>query len=95
MSTVFTRIINGELPGRIVWQDETCAAFLSIGPLTQGHTLVVPRAEVDKWTEADPELVSHLVTVAQRQRRGRAVELLADDPAAGRPAQGCDEALDR
>jgi diadenosine tetraphosphate (Ap4A) HIT family hydrolase len=65
MSTVFTRILNGELPGRFVWQDETCAAFLSIGPLTQGHTLVVPRAEVDKWTEADPELVSHLVTVAQ------------------------------
>ena len=35
MSTIFTSIINGELPGRFVWQDETCAAFLSIGPLTQ------------------------------------------------------------
>ncbi|MEW1981803.1 HIT family protein [Citricoccus sp. NPDC079358] len=65
MSTVFTRIINGELPGRFVWKDETCVAFLSIGPLTQGHTLVVPRAEVDLWTDADPELVSHLMTVAQ------------------------------
>lgn len=65
MSTVFTRIINGELPGRFVWKDETCVAFLSIGPLTQGHTLVVPRAEVDLWTHAEPELVSHLVTVAQ------------------------------
>ncbi|REE02650.1 HIT family protein [Citricoccus muralis] len=65
MSTVFTRIINGELPGRFVWKDETCVAFLSIGPLTQGHTLVVPRAEVDLWTEAEPELVSHLMTVAQ------------------------------
>ncbi|MEV4902266.1 HIT family protein [Citricoccus sp. NPDC055426] len=65
MTTVFTRIINGELPGRFVWKDETCVAFLSIGPLTHGHTLVVPRAEVDKWTEAEPELVSHLVRVAQ------------------------------
>ena len=65
MSTVFTRIINGELPGRFVWKDETCVAFLSIGPLTQGHILVVPRAEVDLWTEAEPELVSHLMTVAQ------------------------------
>ncbi|GAA1663356.1 HIT family protein [Citricoccus zhacaiensis] len=65
MSTVFTRIINGELPGRFVWKDETCVAFLSIGPLTQGHTLVVPRAEVDLWTDAEPELVSHLMTVAQ------------------------------
>ncbi|WP_313817021.1 HIT family protein [Citricoccus sp.] len=65
MSTVFTRIINGELPGRFVWKDETCVAFLSIGPLTQGHTLVVPRAEVDLWTDAEPELVSHLMAVAQ------------------------------
>ncbi|GAA1118329.1 HIT family protein [Citricoccus alkalitolerans] len=65
MSTVFTRIINGELPGRFVWKDETCVAFLSIGPLTQGHTLVVPRAEIDLWTDAEPELVSHLMTVAQ------------------------------
>ncbi|MFB9069760.1 HIT family protein [Citricoccus parietis] len=65
MSTVFTRIINGELPGRFVWKDETCVAFLSIGPLTEGHTLVVPRAEVDLWTDAEPELVSHLMTVAQ------------------------------
>ncbi|QCU79445.1 HIT family protein [Citricoccus sp. SGAir0253] len=65
MSTVFTRILDGDLPGRFVWRDETCAAFLSIGPMTPGHTLVVPRAEVDKWTEADPELVAHLVRVAQ------------------------------
>ncbi|MGM7670093.1 HIT family protein [Microbacterium sp. A93] len=65
MTTVFTRIITGELPGRFVWKDETCVAFLSIGPLTHGHTLVVPRAEVDKWTEAEPALVSHLIQVAQ------------------------------
>ena len=65
MTTVFTRMINGELPGRFVWKDETCVAFLSIGPLTQGHTLVVPRAEVDLWTEAEPALVSHLMQVAQ------------------------------
>lgn len=65
MTTVFTRIINGELPGRFVWKDETCVAFLSIGPLTHGHTLVVPRAEVDLWTDAEPELVSHLMRVAQ------------------------------
>ncbi len=65
MTTVFTRIIDGELPGRFVWKDETCVAFLSIGPLTQGHTLVVPRVEVDRWTDADPELVTHLMRVAQ------------------------------
>ena len=65
MATLFTRIINGELPGRFVWSDDKCVAFLSIGPITQGHTLVVPREEVDTWTDASPELVAHLSTVAQ------------------------------
>lgn len=66
MSTVFTKIISGELPGRFVWEDNTCVAFLSIAPLTYGHTLVVPRTEIDKWTEADGDLVAHLSRVAHR-----------------------------
>ena len=65
MSTVFTKIINGDLPGHFVWQDETAVAFLSIGPLTDGHVLVVPRAEIDQWTDAPAELLSHLMSVAQ------------------------------
>lgn len=66
MSTVFTKIIQGELPGRFVWQDETCVGFLSINPLAYGHTLVVPRREVDRWTDADADLVAHLMRVAHR-----------------------------
>lgn len=66
MSTLFTRIIEGEIPGRFVWSDPTCAAFLSIGPITDGHTLVVPRAEVDRWLDADDELLAHLTSVARR-----------------------------
>jgi len=65
MATLFTRIIEGEIPGRFVWKDEHCVAFLSIGPLAAGHTLVVPRREVDKWTEAPAELLVHLTEVAQ------------------------------
>ena len=65
MPTVFTRILNGELPGRFVWRDDRCAAFLSIEPLQPGHTLVVPVEEVDHWIDLDPDLVSHLVLVAQ------------------------------
>jgi diadenosine tetraphosphate (Ap4A) HIT family hydrolase len=65
MSTLFTKIIEGELPGRFVWKDEDVVAFLSIGPLTDGHTLVVPRSEVDLWTEAEPALVAKLMQVAQ------------------------------
>lgn len=66
MSTRFTKIIDGELPGRFIWRDETCVAFLSTGPLVYGHTLVVPRTEVDRWTEADPQELKHLSAVAQR-----------------------------
>ena len=65
MPTIFTRIIEGELPGRFVWRDDTCVAFLSIAPLTTGHTLVVPRAEVDHWIDLDPEVNAHLMRVAQ------------------------------
>ena len=65
MPTLFTRIIEGELPGRFVWEDEHCVAFLTIAPLRPGHTLVVPRAEIDHWLDADDELLSHLMTVAR------------------------------
>lgn len=66
MSTIFTKIIDGELPGRFVWQDEQCVGFLDINPLTYGHTLVVPREEIDMWTAVPEELNAHLYTVASR-----------------------------
>ena len=65
MPTLFTKIINGEIPGRFVWKDDDVAAFLSIGPLSDGHTLVVPRQEIDKWTEAPADLMQKLTAVAQ------------------------------
>jgi histidine triad (HIT) family protein len=65
MATVFTRIINGELPGRFVWRDDLCAAFLSINPLKPGHTLVVPREEVDHWIDLDLGTWEHLTRVAK------------------------------
>jgi histidine triad (HIT) family protein len=66
MPTIFTRIIEGELPGRFVWRDDVCVAFLSIAPLKAGHTLVVPRAEVDHWIDLDPDVNAHLMRVAQQ-----------------------------
>ena len=66
MATVFTMIIDGDLPGRFVWQDDVCVAFLSINPLTPGHTLVVPRVEVDHWLDLDEATVAHVHTVGQR-----------------------------
>lgn len=65
MATIFTRIIDGELPGRFVWRDERSVAFMSIAPLQPGHTLVVPIDEVDHWIDLDPALAAHLMGVAQ------------------------------
>lgn len=66
MASVFTKIINGELPGRFVYRDEKVAAFLTIEPIAYGHTLVVPVEEVDRWTEMDPALWAECNAVAQK-----------------------------
>ena len=66
MATVFTKIIEGELPGRFVWRDDRCVAFLSINPLRHGHTLVVPIEEVDHWLDLDPDLNAHVLAVGQK-----------------------------
>ncbi len=65
MASVFTRIINGELPGHFVWQDDAAVAILSINPTRTGHALVIPRVEIDHWVDIDPELAAHLMVVAQ------------------------------
>lgn len=64
MPTIYTRIIDGEIPGRFVWQDDHCVGFLDIRPLAHGHTLVVPRLEIDQWTDLPADLAAHLMGVA-------------------------------
>jgi diadenosine tetraphosphate (Ap4A) HIT family hydrolase len=66
MSTLFTRILNGEIPGRFVWREPDVSAFLTTGPLADGHTLVVPTEEVDRWTDASPETLARVMEVARR-----------------------------
>jgi histidine triad (HIT) family protein len=63
--SIFTKIIQGEIPGTFVWRDDRCVAFLSIAPMNPGHTLVVPIEEIDHWIDLDPDLTAHLFTVAQ------------------------------
>ncbi|MFN8034926.1 MAG: HIT family protein [Acidimicrobiia bacterium] len=65
MPSIFSRIIAGELPGRFVWRDDRCVAFLSIAPMRPGHALVVPRDEVDHWIDLEGGLAEHLMVVAQ------------------------------
>ena len=64
MPTVFTRIIDWDIPGTFVWKDERVVAFMSINPIAPGHVLVVPRAEIDHWIECPPELSRRLFEVA-------------------------------
>ena len=65
MATVFTKIINGEIPGRFVYEDDDVVAFLTIAPMTQGHTLVVPRAEIDQWQDIDAPEFNRVMAVSQ------------------------------
>lgn len=80
MATLFTRIIDGEIPGRFVWADDRAVAFGTIAPIADGHVLVVPRAEVAQLTDADDDLLAHLVVVAKTI--GRAQQATWDAPRA-------------
>jgi diadenosine tetraphosphate (Ap4A) HIT family hydrolase len=66
MATLFTRIINGDLPGKFVYRDSRCVAFLTIAPIQPGHTLVVPIQEVDHWIDMPPDLNAHVFAVAAK-----------------------------
>lgn len=73
MPSIFTRIIDGEIPSRMLWEDDACVAFLDVRPLAPGHALVVPRQETDQWTDlaaadaAHLTHVSHAIGRAQRE----------------------------
>ena len=72
MASIFTRIIYGELPGRVVYADDRAVALLTIAPLRPGHVLVVPREEVDHWESLAGVLAAHLMAGRAAGRPGRA-----------------------
>lgn len=86
MATIFSKIIDGDIPGHIVWSDEVCAAFLDIEPLTPGHVLVVPREEVDHWVDLSPATLAHLMDVCATI--GRAQQRVWDAERVGLIVQG-------
>jgi len=61
--TLFTKIINGQIPAKFVYRDDQCVAFMSINPITTGHALVVPILEVDQWTDLPVDLSQHLFQI--------------------------------
>ena len=71
MTTIFSRIIAGEIPGTFVYRDDRCVAFMSINPLARGHVLVVPIEEIDHWIDAPSDLVAHLFAVSHRIGRAQ------------------------
>ena len=72
MSTVFSLIIKGDIPGTFVYRDDYCVAFMSINPITEGHVLVVPVEEVDHWIDMSPELSQHMFSVSHRISQAQA-----------------------
>jgi histidine triad (HIT) family protein len=65
MSTIFTKIINGEIPSYKVAENESCYAFLDIQPVSKGHVLVVPKIEVDYIFDLEDEYLSELMRFAK------------------------------
>lgn len=66
MSTIFTKIIKGEIPSFKIAENETCYAFLDIFPLRRGHVLVVPKIEVDEFFELPESYLNDLVMMSKR-----------------------------
>lgn len=65
MGSIFTEILNGRSPGRFVWADDRVFAILTIEPRKPGHTLVIPRVEIDRWSDLDEELAMHIFRVGR------------------------------
>jgi len=81
MASIFTRIIDGDLPGRFVWRDDRCVALLTIAPLAPGHTLVVPIEEIAHWIDLPSDLAAHLWSVSQSI--GRALDAVFEPQKVG------------
>jgi histidine triad (HIT) family protein len=66
MPTLFTKIINGEIPCYKIAEDERYFAFLDINPLKEGHTLVIPKQEIDYFFDLDDDLLSGLILFSKK-----------------------------
>lgn len=65
MASIFTRIIRGEIPCHKVGEDDRFLAFLDINPLREGHTLVVPKVEVDRFFDLPADVLAGIMPFAQ------------------------------
>jgi len=61
MSTIFSKIISGEVPSYKIYEDDYVCAFLDINPIQKGHVLVVPKVEVDQFFNVDEKMFDHMM----------------------------------
>lgn len=66
MASIFTKIVNGEIPSYKIAETENCLAFLDVFPLAKGHTLVIPKKEIDYIFNVDDSLLSELITFSKK-----------------------------
>ena len=66
MASIFTKIINREIPGHFVWEDDLCFSIMTIQPIKQGHLMVIPKEEVDHWDDVPETTATHLIAVSQK-----------------------------
>ena len=66
MASVFSLIMEGKIPGNFVWKDDKAVAILTIQPIRPGHVLVIPRAEIDQWSDLPLDLAAHLMQVSHK-----------------------------
>ncbi|MCB0511845.1 MAG: HIT family protein, partial [Bacteroidetes bacterium] len=68
--TIFSKIISGEIPSYKIAEDENYYAFLDIRPLNAGHTLVIPKVEIDYIFDLDDDMLSGLILFAKKVAKG-------------------------
>ena len=78
MPSIFTKIVNGEIPSTKVYEDDICLAFLDINPVTKGHTLLIPKKEYVRMTDVPDDLIAYLFNIAKQLMQQMKDNLWAD-----------------
>jgi histidine triad (HIT) family protein len=75
---IFCKIVAGEIPSTRVYEDDATIAFMDIGPVVKGHTLVIPKKHYDPLTQTPPDVLARLIAVVQKIARAQLDGLRAD-----------------
>ena len=75
---IFCKIVDGQIPSIKVYEDDAVVAFLDIGPLSDGHTLVIPKAHYDRFDQCPPEVAAAIAAVATKVAKAVASSMNCD-----------------